>query len=218
MPETGNVISALQDALKCMMHSDVFSMWVSEITEHMLIPQGFGCQPEKLPNDVSLPLPCTGPSMSGRIESAADMVLDNYNGNLEELRKAAGKDPEKEMKLIREFKGVGETAVNIFCREVQLLWDELFPFADQSTLETLSHHGISCSSAQEVADLVGNDRCARFGTSAKSFLCICLCQSASSLMLARERSGLWPSMTFLQLTSGNRLTWMTMTGVPAFLV
>lgn len=123
----------------------------------MVIHQGFGCH-----NDVSLPVRCTGPSMSGRIESAADMVLDNYDGNLEKLREAASKDPEKEMKLIKEFKGVGETAVNIFCREVQLLWDELFPFADKKTLETLSHHGISCSSAQEVADLVDNDRCAPF--------------------------------------------------------
>ena len=98
--------------------------------------------------------------MSGRIESTADMVIEKYEGNLEKLREAAGKDPKKEMKLIREFKGVGETAVNIFCREAQLLWEELFPFADERTLETLAHHGISCTSAQEVADLVDNDRCA----------------------------------------------------------
>ena len=81
-------------------------------------------------------LPDVGPSMSGRIESTADMVIEKYEGNLEKLREAAGKDPKKEMKLIREFKGVGETAVNIFCREAQLLWEELFPFADERTLET----------------------------------------------------------------------------------
>ena len=98
--------------------------------------------------------------MSERIESAADMVLEKYEGDLEKLREAAGKDPEEEKKLIREFKGVGDTAINIFCREAQLLWEELYPFADQRTLDTLAHHGISCSSAQEVADLVGNDRCA----------------------------------------------------------
>lgn len=96
--------------------------------------------------------------MSSRLESTAEMVLEKYGGDLEKLREAAGKDPEKEMKLIKEFKGVGETAVNIFCREVQLLWEELFPFADQRTLETLGRQGISCSSAQEVADLVDNDR------------------------------------------------------------
>ena len=96
--------------------------------------------------------------MSGRLESTAELVLEKYDGNLEKLREAAGKDAKEEMKLIKEFKGVGETAVNIFCREVQLLWDELFPFADQRTLETLAHHGITCSSAQEVGDLVDNDR------------------------------------------------------------
>ena len=99
-----------------------------------------------------------GPSMSGRMESAAEMVLEKYEGDLEKLREAAGRDAKEEMKLVKEFKGVGDTAVNIFCREVQLLWEELFPFADERTLETLAHHGISCSSAQEVADLVDNDR------------------------------------------------------------
>ena len=96
--------------------------------------------------------------MSGRIESTADMVLEKYDGTLEKLREAAGRNPQKEMKLIREFKGVGETGVNIFCREAQLHWEELFPFADQRSLDTLAHHGIHCSSAQEVANLVDNDR------------------------------------------------------------
>ena len=105
------------------------------------------------------PMSDVGPSMSGRIESTADMLLEKYEGSLEKLREAAGKDPRQEMKLIREFKGMGETGVNIFCREAQLHWEELFPFADERTLETLAHHGIHCSSAQEVADLVDNDRC-----------------------------------------------------------
>lgn len=56
------------------------------------------------------------------------------------------------------LQGVGDTALNIFCREAQLLWEELFPFADARTLEMLTHHGISCSSAEEVAELVNNDR------------------------------------------------------------
>ena len=96
--------------------------------------------------------------MSGRMESTAELVLEKYDGDLENLREMAGRDAKEEMKLIKEFKGVGDTAVNIFCREVQLLWEELFPFADQRTLETLAHHGIICNSAQEVADLVDNDR------------------------------------------------------------
>ena len=103
-----------------------------------------------------------GPSMSGRIESTADMVLEKYEGTLEKLREAAGRDPQREMKLIREFKGVGETGVSIFCCEAQLHWEELFPFADQRSLDTLAHHGIHCSSAQEVADLVDNDRSVSF--------------------------------------------------------
>ena len=42
--------------------------------------------------------------MSGRLESAADMLLEKYGGDMEKLREAAGRDPEQEKKLLKEFK------------------------------------------------------------------------------------------------------------------
>ena len=48
-------------------------------------------------------------------------------------------------------------AVNIFAREAQAAWEELFPFADERTLGMARDHGLP-GSAKELAGLVDNDR------------------------------------------------------------
>jgi hypothetical protein len=40
----------------------------------------------------------------------------------------------RECKLLKEFKGIGDVGANIFCREAQIAWDELYPFADRKAL------------------------------------------------------------------------------------
>jgi len=63
------------------------------------------------------------------------LLIERYDGNLRELRRAAGRDPAKEHRLLQEFKGIGPVGADIFLREVQLAWDELYPFADDKALE-----------------------------------------------------------------------------------
>ena len=70
-------------------------------------------------------------TMLGR---TARMLIDGYHGDLRKLREAAGADPVRERELLDQFAGIGEVAVDIFFREVQLAWPELFPFADERTL------------------------------------------------------------------------------------
>lgn len=72
---------------------------------------------------------------STMLGEAAQMLLDLYQGDLRNLRAAAKADPTQERKLLDQFKGIGEIAVNIFFREAQLAWPELFPFADQKALK-----------------------------------------------------------------------------------
>ena len=43
-------------------------------------------------------------------------------------------DPREERRLIQEFNGIGDVRADIFFREVQLVWDELYPFADRRVL------------------------------------------------------------------------------------
>lgn len=65
----------------------------------------------------------------------AEMALELYGGDLRKLRAKAGRSQEKERGLLKEFKGIGETGADIFLREVQVIWPEVFPFADQKALD-----------------------------------------------------------------------------------
>lgn len=65
----------------------------------------------------------------------ASKLKTDYNGNLKNLREKAQKDPNKIRDLLTEFKGEGEVGVDIFFRETQLVWDELYPFADKKALQ-----------------------------------------------------------------------------------
>jgi hypothetical protein len=71
---------------------------------------------------------------STMLGETAQILIDTYQGDLRRLREAAGRDPAQERKLLDRLKGVGEVAVNIFFREAQLAWPELYPFADARTL------------------------------------------------------------------------------------
>ena len=55
------------------------------------------------------------------------------------------------------LQGFGDVAVNIFCREAQEAWEELFPFADDRSLKLAAEHGLP-DDAAKLAELVDNDR------------------------------------------------------------
>jgi hypothetical protein len=63
-----------------------------------------------------------------------DHLLDRWKGDLRRLREEAGRDPRAERRLLKEFKGVGDVGVDILFRELQVAWEELFPFADRRAL------------------------------------------------------------------------------------
>jgi hypothetical protein len=73
-------------------------------------------------------------STSRMLGETAEHLLGQYGGDLRRLRDAAERDPDAERRLLKEFKGIGDVGVDIYFREVQLVWDELFPFADDRAL------------------------------------------------------------------------------------
>lgn len=72
----------------------------------------------------------------------AEKMKEKYNGDLRKLREKAGKDPEKEKKLLKKFKGIGNTGVDIFCREAQSVWDELYPYMDKKAAKGAKKLGL----------------------------------------------------------------------------
>jgi endonuclease III len=92
-------------------------------------------------------------STSRYIADTTNLLLERYGGDLRKLRDAAGRDPKRERQLLKQFKGIGDVGADIFFREAQLAWDELFPFADRRALDMARRFGLG-SSAEELSQLV----------------------------------------------------------------
>ena len=87
-------------------------------------------------------------STSRMLGDTASMLLEKYGGDLRKLRAAAEHAPERERALLKECKGMGEVGADIFCREAQIAWDELYPFADRRALEAARRLGLEDDPAQ----------------------------------------------------------------------
>ncbi len=70
------------------------------------------------------------------------LLLERYRGDLRRLRAEAGNDPNAERGLLKECKGIGDVGVDIFFREAQRAWDELYPFADGRALQAARRLGL----------------------------------------------------------------------------
>lgn len=86
-------------------------------------------------------------STATRLEQTTSLLLERYGGDLRRLRDAAGRDAAAERELLKEFKGIGDVGADIFFREVQLVWHELFPFADRRILEAAERLGLGKDAA-----------------------------------------------------------------------
>lgn len=95
--------------------------------------------------------------MSLLLGSLADGVIDRYEGDVGNVRAAASHDPEEERRLLTEIKGVHDGVVDVFFREVQVEWDEVFPFADEPVLEAADRMGLP-PEPQSLAEISGGER------------------------------------------------------------
>lgn len=86
-------------------------------------------------------------STSRMLGDTAELLLDRYNGDLRRLREHAERDPTTERKLVKECKGIGDVGADIFFREVQAAWDELYPFADKMSLRSARRLGLGDDAA-----------------------------------------------------------------------
>lgn len=81
-------------------------------------------------------------STSRMLGEDADLLLRAYGGDLRRLRAEAARDVAKERRLLKAFKGIGDTGADIFLREVQGVWAEVYPFADRKALEAAGRLGL----------------------------------------------------------------------------
>jgi hypothetical protein len=90
------------------------------------------------------------------LADTATWLDERYDADLRRLRDDAGNDTDRLQTLLQGAKGVGPLGAAIFCREVQTIWDELRPFADERVLGMADRLGLGGSEA-ELARVAGTD-------------------------------------------------------------
>jgi endonuclease III len=60
----------------------------------------------------------------------AERLIERYSGDLRKLREQADGDVAALQRLLQQFKGIGKVGADIFLREVQNVWEEVYPYAD----------------------------------------------------------------------------------------
>lgn len=79
---------------------------------------------------------------STMLGDTAQMLLDRYGGDLRALRDEADWEVEQEHRRLQQFKGIGRVGADIFLREVQGIWPEAFPYADDRVIRAAKTLGL----------------------------------------------------------------------------
>lgn len=89
---------------------------------------------------------------STMLGDGAQLLLDDYAGDLRRLHRDAGSASDLE-KLLQRHPGIGPTGAAIFCREVQGVWSDVAPYADRRVVDGAKKLGLPAS-AERLAGLV----------------------------------------------------------------
>ncbi len=78
-------------------------------------------------------------SSATRLADTAAAVRDEYGGD---LRKLATGDVKATSRLIKQFKGIGDTGADIFLREIQDVWTWVRPYFDKRAVAAAKQLGL----------------------------------------------------------------------------
>jgi endonuclease III len=81
-------------------------------------------------------------SSATRLTDNAQIVHDDYAGDLRGLADRCEHDISAARRLLKQFKGIGDTGADIFLREVQDHWTWVRPFFDDRTLDAARELGL----------------------------------------------------------------------------
>ncbi|MGD1171585.1 endonuclease [Mycobacterium seoulense] len=75
-------------------------------------------------------------SSATRLADMAERVHDEYSGDLRKLADRSQHDVAAAKRLLKEFKGIGDTGADIYLREVQDVWTWVRPYFDDRATAT----------------------------------------------------------------------------------
>lgn len=87
-------------------------------------------------------------SSATRLSDMADRVRDDYSGDLRRLADRSRHDTIAARRMLKEFKGIGDTGADIYLREVQDVWTWVRPYFDDRTTRTAKRLGLPADPAK----------------------------------------------------------------------
>ena len=81
-------------------------------------------------------------SSATRLAEIAAAVRDDYGGDLRALADKGGNDVDAVTRLLKQFKGIGDTGADIFLREVQDVWTWARPHFDERATRAAREIGL----------------------------------------------------------------------------
>ncbi|SOX54171.1 endonuclease [Mycobacterium ahvazicum] len=87
-------------------------------------------------------------SSATRLTEMAQRVSDEYFGDLREIAERSHHDPARVKRMLKEFKGIGDTGADIYLREVQDVWPWVRPYFDDRATATAKKLGLPTEPAE----------------------------------------------------------------------
>jgi endonuclease III len=81
-------------------------------------------------------------SSATRLVDIARPVSDEYDGDLRKLSAVCGHDVKAAARLLKQFKGIGDTGADIFLREIQDVWTWVRPYYDERAVGAARQLGL----------------------------------------------------------------------------
>jgi endonuclease III len=87
-------------------------------------------------------------SSATRLTDIAGQVRDEYSGDLREIARRSSHDVAAAARMLKQFKGIGDTGADIFLREVQDVWTWVRPYFDDRAKAAAKQLGLPADSAK----------------------------------------------------------------------
>jgi endonuclease III len=86
-------------------------------------------------------------SSATRLTEMAQRVRDEYSGDLREIARRSQRDVGEAKRMLKKFKGIGDTGADIYLREVQDVWTWVRPYFDDRASGTAKQLGLAAQPA-----------------------------------------------------------------------
>ena len=87
-------------------------------------------------------------SSATRLTDMAERVRDDYSGDLRRIADRSRRDVAQAKRMLKEFKGIGDTGADIYLREVQDVWTWVRPYFDDRATAAAKRLGLPTQPAK----------------------------------------------------------------------